>query len=70
VYVQQLLSGHREMVRKAIVDDGGYVYICGDAKGMAKSVEDVLRNIVGDGQDGEAELQLLKKKKRLQLDVW
>jgi NADPH-ferrihemoprotein reductase len=70
VYVQHLLSGHREMVRKAIVDDGGYVYFCGDAKSMVKSVEDVLRNIVGDGQEGDAELQLLKMRKRLQLDVW
>jgi NADPH-ferrihemoprotein reductase len=53
----------------------GYLYICGDAKHMAREVEATLESIIGKSMDGgqeegAKELKLLKDRKRLMLDVW
>jgi len=55
--------------------DSGHVYICGDARNMARDVEAVLVKILGNGEgsgqgEGEKELRLLKDRKRIALDVW
>jgi len=60
--------------------DLGHVYICGDARDMAREVEAVLVKILGNGKgggqvegekvEGEKELRLLKDRKRIALDVW
>ena len=76
IYVQDLLWDDRANVANAIINDKGYIYICGDAKGMAKSVEDVLAKILGEAKggsmevEGVAEMKLLKERSRLMLDVW
>lgn len=75
IYVQDLLWEDREKIRKMIWDQKGYVYICGDAKAMAKSVEDVLARILaeakgGDLAVGQAELKTMKERSRVLLDVW
>ena len=60
----------------AIINGKGYVYICGDAKGMSKAVEETLCKILGQAKggsaevEGAAELKLLKERNRLLLDVW
>jgi len=53
----------------------GYLYICGDAKHMAREVEATLESIIGKSmgggqEEGAKELKLLKDRKRLMLDVW
>jgi NADPH-ferrihemoprotein reductase len=58
-----------------IVFSTGYLYICGDAKHMARDVEATLELIIGKaaggGQaEGEKALKLLKDRKRIFLDVW
>ncbi|KIM78538.1 hypothetical protein PILCRDRAFT_75439 [Piloderma croceum F 1598] len=76
IYVQDLLWDDRSKVADAIINGKGYIYICGDAKSMAKSVEDVLAKILGEAKggtmevEGAAELKLLKERSRLMLDVW
>ncbi|KAF9267575.1 NADPH-dependent cytochrome P450 oxidoreductase [Marasmius fiardii PR-910] len=76
IYVQDLIWDERETVADAIINGKGYVYICGDAKNMAKSVEEILAKILGESKggsaevEGAAEIKLLKERSRLMLDVW
>lgn len=76
IYVQDLLWEQREQISDAILNGKGYIYICGDAKSMAKSVEEALARIFGEAKggsaevEGAAEIKLLKERSRLMLDVW
>lgn len=76
IYVQDLISEDHEQIADAILNGKGYVYICGDAKGMSKAVEEVLCRILGEAKggsaevEGVAELKMLKERSRLLLDVW
>lgn len=76
IYVQDLIWEQREHIADAILNGKGYVYICGEAKNMAKQVEDVLARILGEAKggtaeaEGIAEVKLLKERSRLMLDVW
>jgi len=76
IYVQDLILEQREQIADAILNGKGYVYICGEAKNMAKQVEDVLARVLGEAKggsaavEGVAEVKLLKERSRLMLDVW
>jgi len=76
VYVQQLINEQRELIKQSLVEKKGYAYICGDAKHMAKDVEELLKDILGEAKggtkekEGEAEFKLMKDRNRLLLDVW
>ena len=76
IYVQDLLWDEREHVADAILKGKGFVYICGDAKNMSKSVEERLAQILGEAKggsadvEGAAEIRLLKERSRLMSDVW
>lgn len=76
VYVQQLISREREMIKQALVEKKGYAYICGDAKHMARDVEDLLKEILGEAKggtkekEGAAEWKLMQDRNRILLDVW
>jgi len=76
IYVQDLIWESRTQVADAILNGKGYIYICGDAKNMAKSVEETLARILGEAKggsaevEGAAEMKLLKERSRLMLDVW
>jgi NADPH-ferrihemoprotein reductase len=76
IYVQDLIWEDREHIAQAILEGKGYVYICGEAKNMAKQVEEVLAKILGEAKggsaevEGAAEVKLLKERSRLMLDVW
>ena len=70
-YVQDLLNENSEKIY-SLIKSGAYVYICGDAKNMAKAVTKTLQNIIdthsqGSGQD---ELKKMRAEKRLLLDVY
>ncbi|KAH8104496.1 cytochrome P450 oxidoreductase [Cristinia sonorae] len=76
IYVQDLIWEDAETIADAILNGKGYVYICGDAKSMSKSVEEALCRILGEAKggsaevEGAAELKILKERSRLLLDVW
>ena len=76
IYVQDLIWEDHEQIADAILNGKGYIYICGDAKGMSKAVEETLAKILGEAKggsaevEGAAELKLLKERNRLLLDVW
>lgn len=69
VYVQDHLKGFSSSVRSLLLDDGGYFYICGDAR-MARQVQTVLCQILGEGistHAGESIVQNLKSEGRYQV---
>jgi NADPH-ferrihemoprotein reductase len=76
LYVQDLLWNDREHIADAIINGKGYVYVCGDAKNMSRSVEEMFARILGEAKggsaevEGAAEIKLLKERSRLMLDVW
>ncbi|CEH16387.1 cytochrome p450 oxidoreductase [Ceraceosorus bombacis] len=74
LYVQDLVWEQREAIAKDILDNKAYIFVCGEAAGMAKDVEATLVRILseakGSAEDGKKELQLLKSRSRLLLDVW
>lgn len=74
IYVQhQMLEQARELW--AWLEDGGHVYVCGDAKRMAKDVDAALHQVIqiaGSRSPDEAGayVQKLKLEKRYQRDVY
>jgi len=75
VYVQHLIQEQKELVWE-LLEEGAYVYICGDAKNMARDVQDVLVKIIseklegGDVAKANEYLKKMTNKGRYLLDVW
>ncbi|ORX94684.1 NADPH-dependent cytochrome P450 oxidoreductase [Basidiobolus meristosporus CBS 931.73] len=75
IYVQHRLKERQSQVWNLIHNEGGYVYVCGDAKRMAKDVHKVIVDMaVESGAFGEEEANEYVKKLRTggryQEDVW
>ena len=74
IYVQQRLWQRRAEVQEWL-EDGAHLYVCGDEKGMARDVDQVLVKILsepvnGDEEAGRAKLKELTKAGRYQRDVY
>lgn len=74
VYVQHLLQQNRNSIWK-LIEEGAYIYICGDAKNMARDVQNVLLDIIrenlGKGSNSaDTYLKSLTNRGRYLLDVW
>ncbi|KAJ0413483.1 hypothetical protein BJY00DRAFT_306284 [Aspergillus carlsbadensis] len=73
VYVQDKLMEYAPTVRSLLVENGGHVYICGDAR-MARQVQAVLCRILQGSticeEAGETLVKKLKATGRYQEDVW
>ena len=70
VYVQHLLAKEAEEIARLIVKEKASVYICGDARAMARDVQSALRDALGGGAVGDALLKEMAESGRLQKDVW
>jgi NADPH-ferrihemoprotein reductase len=74
IYVTHLLKDNKEAVWK-LLNDGGHVYVCGDARNMARDVHNTLVQICqesGSMSEVEAEgyIKTLSTKGRYSVDVW
>lgn len=77
VHVQHLFEQHAAELRKLILEDGAYVYVCGNAHRMAKDVSKTMAVVVsvddkfgGNVENAEAYLKNLKAQGRWSEDVW
>lgn len=64
VYVQDRVREEGEELRRWI-ERGAYIYVCGDARGMAPAVDQALAEIVG-----KEALRQMRREKRYQRDVY
>eukprot|EP01061_Rhynchopus_euleeides_P008352 TRINITY_DN17415_c0_g1_i1.p1 TRINITY_DN17415_c0_g1~~TRINITY_DN17415_c0_g1_i1.p1 ORF type:complete len:678 (+),score=315.99 TRINITY_DN17415_c0_g1_i1:75-2036(+) len=74
VYVQHLIEQDAKDIWQIINSDGN-IYICGDAKNMARAVEEALVQVmIGEGgmsrENAEARLNKMEKNQRYLKDVW
>jgi NADPH-ferrihemoprotein reductase len=75
-HVQDIMATHAATLRDLLVARSGYLYVCGDAKNMARDVHRMLLERVLGGPGGmtaaaaEAAAQRMHDEGRLQRDVW
>jgi sulfite reductase alpha subunit-like flavoprotein len=74
VYVQHLLEGKADMLFE-MLEAGGHVYVCGDAKHMAPDVRAAFAKILAEGKklplaEGPGLVEKLVAEKRYLEDVW
>ncbi len=75
LYVQHRILEHGESIARLVVDEGAYIYVCGDGKKtMAKDVHSALvsalTNRLGGCNQAEILLKTLKQRRRYVLDAW
>lgn len=74
-YVQQVLLSEALVLAPVICEGEALIYVCGDAKGMARDVAQALRTIIReykglDEAGAEAYLKELRNSRRYLEDVW
>ncbi|XP_064452944.1 methionine synthase reductase isoform X2 [Mirounga angustirostris] len=74
-YVQDNIRLHSEQVARLLLHERGCIYICGDAKNMAKDVSDTLVEIISkeagvEKLEAMKTLATLKEEKRYLQDIW
>ncbi|GFR11768.1 NADPH--cytochrome P450 reductase [Trichonephila clavata] len=75
VYVTHLLHQNKEEIWKVIGESNGHIYVCGDARNMAKDVHNIILEIIQEyGQksknDAEAYIKRMESQRRYSADVW
>ncbi|GLH11292.1 NADPH--cytochrome P450 reductase [Gryllus bimaculatus] len=75
VYVTHLLEKNMDEIWRVIGENNGHLYVCGDAKNMARDVHNIVLKVVQEkGSMSEAEALAYVKKmeaqKRYSADVW
>jgi len=75
VYVTHLLQKNKEEIWKIIGEQNGHIYVCGDARNMAKDVHNIILDVIQEfGQKTKSEAESFIKKmesqRRYSADVW
>ena len=75
VYVTHLLEQNRDETWNIIGNLNGYVYVCGEARSMAKNVLQIFKSIImenlkTDDKGADAYLKKMEQDKRYKADVW
>ncbi|XP_067144263.1 NADPH--cytochrome P450 reductase [Centruroides vittatus] len=75
VYVTHLLRENKEEIWNIIGEKNGHLYVCGDARNMARDVHNILVDIIQEeGKKSKAEAEAFVKKmesqRRYSADVW
>lgn len=74
VYVQNLMTENGEEIW-SLLDQGGHIYVCGDARHMAHDVDEVLQKVVTsygrmNASAAQDYLKKLRSRGRYSCDVW
>ncbi|XP_026148045.1 methionine synthase reductase isoform X2 [Mastacembelus armatus] len=74
-YVQHNLLLHSQRITDILLKQNGYLYVCGDAKNMAKDVNDTLLEMIKteiqvDQLEAMKRLAKLREEKRYLQDIW
>ncbi|XP_055007134.1 methionine synthase reductase [Boleophthalmus pectinirostris] len=74
-YVQHKLLLDSKAITSILLQECGYIYVCGDAKNMAKDVNDTLMEMIKtelqvDQLEAMKTLALLREEKRYLQDIW
>nr|XP_002741834.2 PREDICTED: methionine synthase reductase-like [Saccoglossus kowalevskii] len=74
-YVQDLMRIHRQELAQLVIEKKAVVYVCGDAKHMAKDVKETWTQIIADylhikTEDAESVLKNIREEKRYLEDIW
>ncbi|CAL9697926.1 unnamed protein product [Knipowitschia caucasica] len=74
-YVQHKLLLDSKAITSILLEKSGYIYVCGDAKNMAKDVNDTLMEMIKnelrvDQLEAMKTLALLREEKRYLQDIW
>jgi NADPH-ferrihemoprotein reductase len=75
VYVSHLLRENMAEVWDIIGNRNGHIYICGDARSMAKDVRDIIIEVISKfgnktKQESELFLKKMESQRRYSADVW
>jgi len=75
VYVTHLLREKQEELWDIIGNRNGHIYICGDARTMAKDVRDIILDVISKyggktKQEAEVFLKKMESQRRYSADVW
>merc|ERR1719369_2104700 len=75
VYVSDRMREHMDNLWNLIGQKGAHVYVCGDAKMMAKDVRNIVLEVVRTGgemttEDAEKYVKKMEQQKRYSADVW
>lgn len=75
VYVTHLLKENQEELWDIIGNRNGHLYICGDARSMAKDVRDIILDVIAtfgkkSKADAESYLKKMESQRRYSADVW
>ena len=63
-YVQDLLKGHGDLIRKTLLEQKGHFFVCGATK-MGKDVEALVKELLGD-----VEFKKVQAEKRYKVELW
>lgn len=74
-YVQDNMRKYGSKLARALLQDGGSIYVCGDAKNMAKDVNDTLVEILSreaglTNLEAVNTLATLREERRYLQDIW
>ncbi len=75
IYVTHRLRENADDVWRLLGKEGGHLYVCGDAKMMAKDVHHIVEEIVRDKgglseEEADAFIKKMEQQKRYSADVW
>ncbi|XP_050492302.1 NADPH--cytochrome P450 reductase isoform X1 [Bombus huntii] len=75
IYVTHLLEKNKEELWRVIGEQNGHIYVCGDAKNMARDVHNILLKVVMEkGKMSESDaadyIKKMDSQKRYSSDVW
>ncbi len=76
MYVQHRIREYGDSVAKLVVEEGAYIYVCGNGKNttmtkdMHSALVDALSKHLGGHDAAETLLKSLKRRRRYVLDAW